>query len=218
MNFVQHKSDFDENVIADLIKSDQNKFHQVLNINENNFDLDENVIADLIRSDQNMSNQDLNLNEIDFDLYQDFILDSQHFETEQFDDKGFSHNRTFSHNESMMDSTYHHPHQTNVEQQTFTKYVKHTIPDELKNLILETNRVWGVKFINDNQIVVDNHIFNMKTKVVNKQEGRFIKWTCANERCRFSLVTVEGRIKTHSRLHQHMSNDMISSMIWRPWL
>ena len=102
-----------------------------------------------------------------------------------------------------MDSTYHHP------QQTFTKYVKHTIPDELKNLILETNQVRGVKFINDNQIVVDNHIFNIKTKVVNKQEGRFIKWTCANHRCRFSLVTVEGRIKTHSRLHQHMINDCL---------
>ena len=47
--------------------------------------------------------------------------------------------------------------------------------DELKNLILETNRVWGVKFINDNQIVVDNHIFNMKTKVGKNQEGSFIK-------------------------------------------
>ena len=85
----------------------------------------------------------MSVNEIDFDLYKYFILDSQHFETEQFDDKGniHSHNRTsiFYHNESMIDSTYHHPHQTNVEQQTFTKYVKHTIPDELKNLILETN-------------------------------------------------------------------------------
>ena len=166
-----------------------------MNFVQHNFDLDKDFIADLIIRDQNMSNQDFNVNEIDFDLDEDFAQ-----------------------NEARMDSTYYHPHQTNVEQQTFTKYLKHSIPDELKNLILETNRVWGVKFINDNQIVVDNHIFNMKTKVVNKQEGRFIKWTCANERCRFSLVTVEGRIKTHSRLHQHMSNDMITSMIWRPWL
>ena len=43
----------------------------------------------------------------------------------------------------------------------------------------------------------------MKTKVKNKQEGRFIKWTCATEGCRFSLVTVEGMIKSPSRLHQH---------------
>ena len=202
----------DENFIADLIRSDQNKLDHDLNINEknfvqHNFDLDEDFIADLKIRDQNMSNQDLNVNEIDFDLYEDFILDSQPFETEQFDDKGniHSHNRTliYGHNESGMDSTYYHPHQTNVEQQTFTKYIKHSIPDELKNLILEKNQVWGVKYINDNQIVVDNHIFNKETKVVNKQEGRFIKSTCANHRCRVSLVTVEGRIKTHSRLHQH---------------
>ena len=48
MNFVQRNSDFDENVIADLIRSDQNKLDQDLNINANSFDLDENVIADLI--------------------------------------------------------------------------------------------------------------------------------------------------------------------------
>ena len=101
----------------------------------------------------------------------------------------------------MMYSTYYH--QTNIKQPTFRKYVQHSIPEELKNLILETNRVWGVKFINDNQIIVDKHIFNMKTKVGKNQEGRFIKWTCVTDSCRFSLVTVEGMIKTPSRLHQH---------------
>ena len=50
MNFVQHNSDFDENVIVDLIRSDQNKSDHDLNINEKNFDLDEDFIADLIRS------------------------------------------------------------------------------------------------------------------------------------------------------------------------
>ena len=51
--------------------------------------------------------------------------------------------------------------------------------------------------------MVDTHIFNMKTKVEKNQEGRFIKWTCATEGCRFSLFSVEGRIKAPSRLHRH---------------
>ena len=96
-----------------------------------------------------------------------------------------------------------------TKQQTFRKYVQHSIPEDLKNLILETNRVWGVKFINDNQIVVDTHIFNMKTKVEKNQEGRFIKWTCATDRCRFSLVSVEGGIKAPSRLHQHKKKQAV---------
>ena len=58
MNFVQHNSDLDENVIADLIRRDQNKLDQDLNVNEKNFvqpnfDLDEDFIIDLIRIDQN---------------------------------------------------------------------------------------------------------------------------------------------------------------------
>ena len=66
---------------------------------------------------------------------------SQPFETEQFGDKGniHSHNRTsiFGHNVAWMDSTYYHPHQTNVKQQTFRKYAQHIIPEELEKLILE---------------------------------------------------------------------------------
>ena len=62
INFV-----LDENVIADLIRRDQNKLDQDLNVNENNFaqpnfDLNQDFIADLIREDQNKSNQYLNVN------------------------------------------------------------------------------------------------------------------------------------------------------------
>ena len=62
MNFVQDNLDLDENVIADLIRRDQNKLDQDLNINEKNFvqpnfDPDEDFIADLIRRDKNMSYQ-----------------------------------------------------------------------------------------------------------------------------------------------------------------
>ena len=197
------------------------------------FDFDDDFIEDLIRMDQNKSDSveslptfnpsspsphEANMKHFDYfspnppSYYLDPTL-SQPFETQQFCDKRNinNHNRTliFDPNEARIDYTYDHPHQTNVMEQTFRKYVQHTIPDELKNLILETNRVWGVKFIYDNQILVDNHIFNMKTKVVNKQEGRFIKWTCATDRCRFSLITVEGRIKIPSRLHQHNKKQVV---------
>ena len=80
INFVQHNFDLDENFIADLIRRDQNKLDQDLNVNEKNFvqpnfDLDQDFIADLIREDQNKSNQDLNVNDMDFDFDNDFIED-----------------------------------------------------------------------------------------------------------------------------------------------
>ena len=51
MNFVQPNFYLDEDFITDLIRGDQNKSDQDLNVNEinfvhPNFDLDENVIAD----------------------------------------------------------------------------------------------------------------------------------------------------------------------------
>ena len=54
MNFVQPGYDSDENFIADLIREDQNKSDQDLNVNEMNFvqpnyNLDEDLIMDLIR-------------------------------------------------------------------------------------------------------------------------------------------------------------------------
>ena len=128
MNFVQHNFDLDENFIADLIIRDKNMLNQDLNVNEIDFDFDEDSILDLIRGDENKSHS--------VELFPNYPAISQPFETEQFDDKG---NRTliFGHNESRTDSTYYHPHQTNVKQQAFTKYVKHTIPDELKTLSLK---------------------------------------------------------------------------------
>ena len=182
-----------------------------MNFDQTDYDLDENFIADLIIRDQKKLNKDLNVNEINFDI-DDFIIDFDLLIRDQN-----KSDQNFYHNETGMDSTYYHPHQTNVKQHEFIKYVQHSIPEELKKLILETNRDRGVKFINDNQIIVDTHIFNMKTKVQNKQGGRFVKWACAKEGCRFSLVTVEGRIKSHSRLqtlknrkHTHsIKNDTI---------
>ena len=182
-----------------------------MNFDQTAYDLDENFIADLIIRDQKKLNKDLNVNEINFDI-DDFIIDFDLLIRDQN-----KSDQNFYHNETGMDSTYYHPHQTNVKQHEFIKYVQHSIPEELKKLILETNQDRGVKFINDNQIIVDTHIFNMKTKVQNKQGGRFVKWACAKEGCRFSLVTVEGRIKSHSRLqtlknrkHTHsIKNDTI---------
>ena len=66
MNFVQPGYDLHKNFITDLIRRDQNKSDQDLNVNEMNFvlpnfDLDEDFIADLIRRDQNKLDQELNV-------------------------------------------------------------------------------------------------------------------------------------------------------------
>ena len=222
MNFVQPNYNLDEDFIMDLIRVDPNK--------------SDSYAEESLPTFYNSSSSPQEANMKHFNSLSpnppSYYFDptpsiSQPFETEQFDDKGniqtmLSNNITyqpmiFGHNEARMDSTYYHPHQTNVKQHEFIKYVQHSIPEELKKLILETNQDRGVKFINDNQIIVDTHIFNMKTKVQNKQGGRFVKWACAKEGCRFSLVTVEGRIKSHSRLqtlknrkHTHsIKNDTI---------
>ena len=163
MNFVQHNLDLDKNFTIDLIRRDQNKSDQDLNVNEMDFDFDEDFIDDLIRMDQNKSDSVESLptfypsspnphaaNMKHFNYFSpnppSYYLDptlSQPFETQQFCDKRNinNHNRTliFYPNEARIDYTYDHPHQTNVIEQTFRKYVQHTIPDELKNLILETN-------------------------------------------------------------------------------
>ena len=97
-----------------------------MNFVQTAYDLDENFIADLIIRDREKLNKDLNINEMNF-VQHNFNFDD--FTTDLIRGDQNKSDQNFYHNETSMDSTYYHPHQTNVKQHKFIKYVQHSIPE-----------------------------------------------------------------------------------------
>ena len=85
--------------------------------------------------------------------------------------------------------------------------LKHLVPDDLKSVLIKENKDRGLKFtysqrMND-QMVVDGFIMKKKKGPVLKDEGRIINWKCVDTLCRYSLVTLEGKIREAGAEHNH---------------